>query len=143
MGQVFIILAYTVAILTLIFSLVYLMVNSVELFTDYRDISIDLHHDIRIGIIATLILLLFSWFTGSGNTITSEIRLLSNSLKHIGLIWFSYSCLSAIGLLINTILVIDKTKESYKTSRTNIVQIMKTTGIWGIIILFLAWLFAI
>lgn len=141
MNQIFIILAYLVTTLTLIFSLIYLVFNLTDRLIMYRDISVDLHHDIKIGITATLTMLFFSWFTGSGYDIASEIKLLSDSLKYIGLTWFSYSFLCAISLLIITILVTDEKKESYATSRANIVKIMKTTGTWGIIILVLSWLF--
>ncbi len=142
MANIFIVLAYVVAVLTLIYGLVYLLINTVNIFKKHAAASADLYNDIKLGFYTTLVILFISWFLGQGLNFEKEIMLMSNSLKNFGLIWFSYSCLCALGLLANSMLTDDKSCSTYTESRMNLKQIMKTTGFWSIIILVLAWLFS-
>jgi hypothetical protein len=142
MAGILVTLTYTVAILTLVFGLVYLLVNTVEMFKKHAGASIELYNDIRLGFFSSLVLLFIAWFLGHGGNFAEEITYLSNTLRNLGLIWFSYACLSALGLLANFILTDDKSGKEYTNARTNLMNIIKTIGAWSIVIIALSLLFS-
>lgn len=142
MAGILVVLAYIVTILTLVFGLVHLLVNTVEMFKKHAGASSDLYGDIRLGFFSTLVLIFIAWFLGYGGNFAEEITLLSNTLRNVGLIWFSYACLSALGLLANFILTDDKSGKDYTNARGNLKNIIKTIGAWSIAIIALSLLFS-